>query len=107
MVWADVAVSGAGTTCWEICRLGLPALLIDLAENQTPLARELDRRGCSIHLGGPGDVASETLARRLERLLRSRDDRQAMSLRCQELVDGEGARRVVSALALSASLANY
>jgi UDP-2,4-diacetamido-2,4,6-trideoxy-beta-L-altropyranose hydrolase len=98
MEWADVAVSGAGTTCWEICRLGLPALLIDLTENQTPLARELDRRGCAIHLGGPGDLSPEKLARRVERLLRSRDDRQAMSLRCQELVDGEGARRMVSAL---------
>ena len=98
MVWADVAVSGAGTTCWEICRLGLPALLIDLAENQTPLARELDRRGCAIHLGGPHDISSGKLGEQVERLLRSRDDRQAMSLRCQELVDGDGARRVVSAL---------
>lgn len=98
MVWADVAVSAAGSTCWEICRLGLPALLIDLAENQTPLARELDRRGCAIHCGGPRDVSCEKLALQVKRLLRSSEDRQAMSLRCQELVDGEGARRVVSAL---------
>lgn len=98
MVWADVAVSGAGTTCWEMCRLGLPALLIDLAENQTPLARELDRRGCAIHMGGPRDVSSEMLATQVARLLRSNENRRAMSVRCQELVDGEGARRVVSAL---------
>jgi UDP-2,4-diacetamido-2,4,6-trideoxy-beta-L-altropyranose hydrolase len=98
MVWADVAVSGAGGTCWEICQLGLPALLIDLAENQTPLARELDRRGCAIHLGCPRDISSGKLAEQLQRLLRASEDRQAMSLRCQELVDGEGAQRVVSAL---------
>jgi UDP-2,4-diacetamido-2,4,6-trideoxy-beta-L-altropyranose hydrolase len=99
MEWADVAVSGAGSTCWEMCQLGLPALLFDLAENQTPVARELDRRGCSIHLGGPREVSSDELAGRIERLLRSREDREAMSLRCQDLVDGEGATRVVAAMA--------
>jgi UDP-2,4-diacetamido-2,4,6-trideoxy-beta-L-altropyranose hydrolase len=98
MAWADVAVSAAGTTCWEMCLMGLPALLVDLAENQTPVARELDRRGCAIHLGGPRDVSSERLAEQVERLLSSRDDRLAMSLRCRELVDGEGTRRVLSAL---------
>jgi UDP-2,4-diacetamido-2,4,6-trideoxy-beta-L-altropyranose hydrolase len=98
MAWADVAVSAAGTTCWEMCLLGLPALLIDLAENQTPVARELDRRGCAIHLGSPHDVSSAKLAEQLERLLSSKEDRQAMSLRCRDLVDGEGAGRVVSAL---------
>ena len=98
MAWADVAVSGAGTTCWEMCRLGLPALLIDLAENQTPLARELHRRGCAFHLGGTRDVSSGKLAQQLERLLGCKEERQTMSLRCQELVDGEGSKRVVAAL---------
>jgi len=98
MAWADLAVSAAGTTCWEMCLMGLPAVLVDLAENQTPVARELERRGCAIHLGGPHDVSSEKLAEQVERLLTSWDDRQAMSAHGRELVDGEGAWRVVSAL---------
>lgn len=98
MAWADVAVSAAGTTCWEICLLGLPSLLIDVAENQTPLARELHRCGCAKHLGGVQDVSSLLLAQQLEGLLASQVDRQAMSQRSRQLVDGEGAARVVSAL---------
>jgi UDP-2,4-diacetamido-2,4,6-trideoxy-beta-L-altropyranose hydrolase len=98
MAWADVAVSAAGTTCWEICRLGLPALLIDLADNQTPVARELQRRGCAIYLGGPKEVSAAKLAEQVERLRHSQEDRQLMSSRSRELVDGEGARRVVSIL---------
>ncbi len=98
MAWADVAVSAAGTTCWEMCLMGLPALLVDLAENQTPVARELDRRGCAIHLGSLPDVSSGKIAEQVDRLLRSEEERQAISLRCRELVDGKGARRVVSAL---------
>ncbi len=35
MADADVAISAAGTTCWEMCFLGSAAVLIDVAENQT------------------------------------------------------------------------
>jgi UDP-2,4-diacetamido-2,4,6-trideoxy-beta-L-altropyranose hydrolase len=98
MAWADVAISAAGSTCWELCLLALPALLIDVAENQTAVARELHRRGCAIHLGGAQDVSAERLSRELERVLRSRELRQTLSARSRETVDAKGARRVVSVL---------
>jgi UDP-2,4-diacetamido-2,4,6-trideoxy-beta-L-altropyranose hydrolase len=40
MAWADLAISAAGSTCWEMCLLGLPSILVDLAENQRPVAQE-------------------------------------------------------------------
>lgn len=98
MVWADIAISAAGTTCWEMCFLGLPALLVDLAENQAPVARGLHRRGCAIHMGSAGDVSLESLAAGAQRLLRCGEDRRAMSLHGVDLVDGLGAERVVGAL---------
>jgi UDP-2,4-diacetamido-2,4,6-trideoxy-beta-L-altropyranose hydrolase len=96
MAWADVAISGAGSTCWEMCLLGLPAILIDLAENQRSVAKELDRRGVAIHLGG--DVTPEKIASKLRELLDSIETRTALSMRARELVDGKGAERVVSAM---------
>jgi len=98
MAWADVAISAAGSTCWEFCLLGLPALLIDVAKNQTAVARELDRLQCAVHVGSAQDISVERLSRELEQLLESQELRQALSARSRELVDGEGARRVVSAL---------
>jgi UDP-2,4-diacetamido-2,4,6-trideoxy-beta-L-altropyranose hydrolase len=98
MAWADVAISAAGTTCWEMCLMGLPAILVDLAENQTPVARALDRQGCAKHLGGSSEVSSGMLAEALGKLLSCEKNRRAMSLRCRELVDGHGASRVVSVL---------
>ncbi|MGA7752700.1 MAG: UDP-2,4-diacetamido-2,4,6-trideoxy-beta-L-altropyranose hydrolase [Candidatus Sulfotelmatobacter sp.] len=96
MAWADVAVSSAGSTCWELCLLGLPALLFDVADNQKPIARELNRRGCSVHLGSSRDFNAVELAQQLDRLLGSGEVRQAMSLRCRQIVDGKGAARVAS-----------
>jgi UDP-2,4-diacetamido-2,4,6-trideoxy-beta-L-altropyranose hydrolase len=98
MTWADIAISAAGTTSWEMCFLGLPALLVDLVENQTPIAQELDRRGCAIHVGSAQNVSPQKLADRIQSLLRSREDRHAISSRCRALVDGRGAARVVAAL---------
>ncbi|PYV95646.1 MAG: UDP-2,4-diacetamido-2,4,6-trideoxy-beta-L-altropyranose hydrolase [Acidobacteria bacterium] len=98
MAWADVAVSGAGSTCWEICLLGLPAILIDIAENQKPIAEDLDKKSVAIHPGSGQEIVTEQLAARLEQLLLTTDLRAAMSQRGCELVDGRGASRVVSAM---------
>ena len=98
MAWADAAISAAGSTCWEFCLLGLPALLIDVAKNQTEVARELNRLHCAVHLGRAQDVSVQRLSHELERLLESQELRQTLSARSRELVDGEGARRVVSLL---------
>ncbi len=98
IAWADVAVSAAGTICWEMCFLGLPAILIDLAENQRPIAQDLDRRGIAIHLGRGEDTSAQQIANQLEWLLRSPDVRNTMSDRGRQLVDGRGAGRVVSAM---------
>jgi UDP-2,4-diacetamido-2,4,6-trideoxy-beta-L-altropyranose hydrolase len=98
MARSDMAISAAGTTCWELCLMGLPALLVDLAENQTPVARELNRRGCAIHLGNSHEVSAEKIAEQLKNLLLSKQSRDTMSQRCRGLIDGHGAQRVVAAL---------
>jgi UDP-2,4-diacetamido-2,4,6-trideoxy-beta-L-altropyranose hydrolase len=98
MASTDVAISAAGTTAWELCFMGLPAILITLAPNQLPIARELSQRQCAIHLGDASDISAEKLAYQLRLLLKSKELRQAFSSNSRELVDGNGARRVVSAL---------
>ena len=98
MANADVAISAAGTSCWEMCFLGLPAVLIDVAENQTPVARELDRQGIAIHAGSSHPVTPQAIAVQLKLLLASPERRAAMSERGRRLVDSSGAKRVVSAM---------
>lgn len=98
MAWADLAVSAAGSTCAEMCLLGLPAILIDLAENQTPVARELDRKQVAIHLGSSKEVTASEIAGKVRSLLLSKELRVSLSQRSRELVDGRGAERVEAAI---------
>jgi UDP-2,4-diacetamido-2,4,6-trideoxy-beta-L-altropyranose hydrolase len=95
---SDLAVAGAGTTSWEMCFLGLPALLIVLADNQQNNAKELSRRGVAINLGASSGIEPSTLASHLTGLVHSRDTRKAISERGRSLIDGRGAERVVRAL---------
>jgi UDP-2,4-diacetamido-2,4,6-trideoxy-beta-L-altropyranose hydrolase len=97
MFWSDVAVSAAGSTCWELIFLRAPALLLDLAENQPLPAQQLHKQNCAIHVGNT-HVLPEELAHALKSLAGSKELRETRSLRSRRLVDGEGARRVASVL---------
>jgi len=93
MAKADLAVGAAGVTSWERCCLGLPSLVITLAENQKPIADELNRRGLIRWLGHKDKVSERRLIVELKLLLAVGID-AAWSKQCYDLVDGKGADRV-------------
>ena len=97
MAWADVAVSGAGSTTWEMCLIQLPMALIDIADNQTPIANALVALGAAIHLGSR-QVRAKEIAKRVTSLFASPTERIALSAKSGKLVDGLGTGRVFSEL---------
>ncbi len=96
MAWADIAISAGGSTCWELAFMGLPSMLLILAENQRAIASELARQGVIINLGWHQDVAIEQIALALQKLVWEPTKGETMSKKGKKLVDGNGARRVVS-----------
>lgn len=98
MAEADVAIAAAGSTCWEMCFMGLPALIVDVAENQTSEAMELYRQGYAEYLGSGTALRPQKLAAELTELLGAQEMRREISQRCRRLVDGRGAERVVAAM---------
>ena len=98
MTWADVAVAGAGTTFWEMCFLGLPGILLLLAENQSRVAEAAVKLGIASSMGKAEDVSASAIAGKLAALLGSADDRTSQSNAGRRLVDGRGAERVVAFL---------
>jgi UDP-2,4-diacetamido-2,4,6-trideoxy-beta-L-altropyranose hydrolase len=98
MAWADLAITAAGSTCWELACLGLPAVSLVIAENQRGIAEELGTAGVVFNLGWHAEVSSERLATAVDGLLFSSFRRLRMSQKGRALVDGKGTERVVSAL---------
>lgn len=95
MAWADVAVAGGGSTCWEMAFMGVPAVLLVLADNQVAVATGLNNAGCALNLGSHTALQATAIAEPLEKLLLASDQRRTMIERGQKLVDGNGAKRVL------------
>jgi UDP-2,4-diacetamido-2,4,6-trideoxy-beta-L-altropyranose hydrolase len=98
MAWADLAIAGAGTTCWEMCLLGLPAILVVVAENQRFIAEHLATIGAAVNAGPAESLDGLSLAQIAAELLENRDRRVKMSQSSRQLVDGLGSERVRAAL---------
>ena len=98
MAWADLAVSAAGSTCWEMACMGLPAVLLVLAENQRRIAEGLAEVGAAVNLGWCGAVDAGAITAAVGGLIGNRDRRQEMSAQARALVDGGGCDRVLAAL---------
>ncbi|RQW80497.1 MAG: UDP-2,4-diacetamido-2,4,6-trideoxy-beta-L-altropyranose hydrolase [Methanothrix sp.] len=92
--WADIAVTSAGTTVWEAAFMGLPSILLTIADNQIGVAKRLGEMDMAINLGWHQSLTKEDIARAVEGLLSDPGKRGLMSRRVQELVDGEGVERV-------------
>jgi UDP-2,4-diacetamido-2,4,6-trideoxy-beta-L-altropyranose hydrolase len=94
MAWADIAISAGGSTCWELCFMGVPTILITLANNQTGVTTGLAESHAAIHLGHFHDVTEDLLARAVAELLEDSGKREELSSNARALVDGRGALRV-------------
>ena len=96
MASADVAVAAAGVTAYELCRVGVPAVLVAVAENQEPVARRLDDAGAAVS-ADHADSVDRTVETALG-LLDDPDRCATMTRVARRLVDGLGADRVVTAM---------
>jgi UDP-2,4-diacetamido-2,4,6-trideoxy-beta-L-altropyranose hydrolase len=102
MARADLAVGAGGTTSWERACLGLPSLVITIADNQRGVAAGLRERGIVRWLGHKDEVNEASLSHALREVLDSGLDEE-WSRRCAEAVDGRGAARVSDALLVDAA----
>lgn len=98
MAWADVAISAAGSTAWELCFMGLPSLLIVLAPNQLEIAKGLDVAGAAHCLGEAKDMNPVFIASRLDRIASNATFRENLARKGSMIVDGQGAERVASVM---------
>jgi spore coat polysaccharide biosynthesis predicted glycosyltransferase SpsG len=98
MAWADVAVTAAGSTCWELAFMGVPMVTLVLAENQVRIAASLSAAGAAVSAGWANDVEPGAMAAAIDAMVSSRQAREQMSRCGRDLVDGLGAERVTAVL---------
>lgn len=99
MAHADLAIGAAGTTSWERCCLGLPTILMVLADNQRILAENLCKAGAGKMIEKEMSIAAQ-LSDHIEELMDI--GRLALMVgQAAAVTDGQGAARVWENLGLS------
>ena len=98
MAWADLAISAGGTTCWEMAFMGLPNMIVILAENQRAIASGLNIKRIAANLGWYDDLSPDKIAKAFQKIVHGKEVRPIMSEHGQKLVDGFGGKRVVKSM---------
>ena len=98
MVNADIAIGAAGSSAWERCCLGLPTIMMVIAENQATIAENLDRNGAAVTIGPYENSDCTNVADAITSLMNDTKQRIEMTEAAACICDGLGARRVVEAL---------
>ena len=70
---ADLAIGAGGTTTWERCFLGLPAIVIAVAENQVIGSRYCGEQHLIWYIGKFDEVSIDVLRQEIEELLVAQD----------------------------------
>jgi spore coat polysaccharide biosynthesis predicted glycosyltransferase SpsG len=96
---ADVAVGAPGSTTYERLALGVPSVLVQISDNQGPVARGLSDTGAALVLGRREDVTVDAWRAALRRVTGDAELRRSMAAVGRRLVDGRGSERVLDALA--------
>jgi len=91
---ADLAVGAGGSSSWERCVLGLPTLLLVLADNQRAAAQALAEAGAVLSLDVAAPDFEQAFGTKLRRLLDQPLLRDRLSTAAAAVCDGRGAARV-------------
>lgn len=98
MAGADLCIGAGGTTSWERCYMGLPSVILVLADNQRGLASRLERLKCGRALDVMAGIDAAALRIALRDILHDARWRAEAGLRARALVDGKGVSRVLKLL---------
>jgi UDP-2,4-diacetamido-2,4,6-trideoxy-beta-L-altropyranose hydrolase len=96
MAQADMAVSAAGSSCWELAFMGVPTVLIVVAPNQLSSAQKLSEAGLMHTIGRGMKWDDSELESAVGELLANHTRRLRMHRQLRELVDGQGVFRAIS-----------
>jgi UDP-2,4-diacetamido-2,4,6-trideoxy-beta-L-altropyranose hydrolase len=94
MAKADVSIGSAGSTSWERCSLGLPTICFTQADNQIPIAENLECEGVIIN-GGNGITATKLdILIIIKNLIYDSQKIKNLSSKSMALVDAMGVKKV-------------
>ncbi len=106
MADADLAIGAGGSTTWERCCLGLPSIIVEIADNQAGISAAIARAGAGLSAGSLHGLDfvqrfSETIEK-----VGNASRLASLSEAAARLCDGDGVERIVLMLSEKRKLDN-
>tara|TARA_B110000211_G_C14083019_1_gene555447 strand:+ start:1788 stop:3311 length:1524 start_codon:yes stop_codon:yes gene_type:complete len=86
----DIAIGAPGSTSWERACVGLPSIVIALADNQQTICKNLEAVGAAISVGL--NTINKNLMNAYKQLIKNYSEMRAINL---NLCDGKGVERIM------------
>lgn len=90
----DLAIGAGGTTTWERILIGIPSLIITVAENQKEFVEDLDEDKIIYHLGNFLTLKNDDIINKIDFIVGNKVEVIKNLKRGQNLLDGKGLSRV-------------
>lgn len=97
MAESDLAIGAAGSTSWERCCLGLPTIMLVLADNQLMVARGLEQAGAALLISSLSELGFELMGQ-IDSLFSNPEKLRSMCESSAAIVDGLGTNSVLAIL---------
>ena len=89
---SDLAIGGSGSATWERCCMGLPSVMVVLAENQNRIAEAVEDAGAGVRL----DASSLYLLRHIPLIAGDQIKLRSMSKAASAICDGTGTTEIAA-----------
>lgn len=86
MMKADLAISAGGTTLLEQCYLGLPSIVVSIADNQVASSRALQNLGAIFYIGNFESATKRLIGQALLQLINDEATVKKMQLMAEKLM---------------------
>lgn len=91
---SHIAVGAGGVSALERCLVGVPSVVLSIADNQVEPARGLCEAGAALYLGSVEESSERAISTAITLLLESDELRRSLRSAGLRLVDGRGVERV-------------
>jgi UDP-2,4-diacetamido-2,4,6-trideoxy-beta-L-altropyranose hydrolase len=98
MMQADLAIGASGVATWERAAVGLPALVVSVAENQRAIARNAHEAGMLTWIDSIDPVSRTEWLEHIDDAFSSPERLRRQSEACLALIDAKGVQRVADAM---------
>lgn len=95
---ADLALSAAGNTLYELAFLGMPTLIISHHQRHDEVARAFEKRGAAVNMGLGKNITESQITKTFLKFLDNYLVRATLSQKAKEVLDGYGSDRLTDEL---------